>query len=243
LILMLRSQGIPAVFVLGFKGATHSGGGRYEVRQEQAHAWAAALISRENPRKKSKDWHWLSLDPNPALGATNPKTVGGSSGSFSIESLKAMFNKFVVQYTSHDREQVVGELVAGMTSRTFLIAMGFVVVVSLGIWALRRRRQRPATPTESTQWFGRLLAVLATRGWAPGPADTPKEFAQTVESLLKAQPATRHVADVPHHWADAYYEVRFGGNEITADRQAQLEAGLGELQFALTGKRRGSLRK
>jgi hypothetical protein len=48
------------------------------------------------------------------------------------------------------------------------------------------------------------------------------------------------VAEVPLHWAEAYYEIRFGGYELPADRQASLDAGLAALQLALAGKRRGA---
>ncbi len=42
--LILRSQGIPARFVIGFKGFETQGQGKYVVRQSQAHAWVEALI-------------------------------------------------------------------------------------------------------------------------------------------------------------------------------------------------------
>ena len=57
LVIMLRSQNIPARMVSGFKGGQYnSGTGRYEVRQLHAHAWVEALI----------DGQWQPLDPTPA---------------------------------------------------------------------------------------------------------------------------------------------------------------------------------
>jgi protein-glutamine gamma-glutamyltransferase len=49
LVLMLRSQGIPAQLVLGFKGFEPRGDGWYEIRQDHAHAWAEVLIARPAP--------------------------------------------------------------------------------------------------------------------------------------------------------------------------------------------------
>ena len=80
LVLMLRSQGIPAVMVLGFKGCeTTEEPGRYIVREEFAHAWVEALIEEYEPlpwwgiRRTSR---WLSLDPTPSGGGANSSDEG-----------------------------------------------------------------------------------------------------------------------------------------------------------------------
>lgn len=44
LTLMLRSQGIPAQMVIGYHGCEGRGDGWYDVREDQAHAWAEALV-------------------------------------------------------------------------------------------------------------------------------------------------------------------------------------------------------
>jgi transglutaminase-like putative cysteine protease len=63
LTLLLRSQGIPARLVNGFKGGDWSALGRfYTVRQKHAHSWVEALVS-EDPAQPPQ---WLTLDPTPA---------------------------------------------------------------------------------------------------------------------------------------------------------------------------------
>ena len=42
-----RMQGIPAAFVLGFKGCEHDENGKYLVRQEHAHAWVCVVLLDE----------------------------------------------------------------------------------------------------------------------------------------------------------------------------------------------------
>ena len=50
LALMLRSQGIPAQMVLGYRGCTGRGDGWYEVHEDQAHAWVEVLLpAKEQP--------------------------------------------------------------------------------------------------------------------------------------------------------------------------------------------------
>jgi hypothetical protein len=50
LVMMLRSQGIPAQLVLGFKGFEARGDGWYELRQDHAHTWVEVLIERPAPQ-------------------------------------------------------------------------------------------------------------------------------------------------------------------------------------------------
>lgn len=57
LTLMLRSVGIPARYVNGFKGGKlNEDTGKFEVRQLHAHAWVEAFV----------DGQWRTLDPTPA---------------------------------------------------------------------------------------------------------------------------------------------------------------------------------
>src|SRR5262249_59177878 len=49
LTLMLRSLGIPARIVKGFRGADALGDGTYAVRQSHAHSWVEVLLRRSVP--------------------------------------------------------------------------------------------------------------------------------------------------------------------------------------------------
>ena len=75
LALMLRSQGIPARLVIGYKGGDFNGvGSFFTVRQLHAHAWVEAYITEESipPRVVSEDLRmngaWFRLDPTPVGG-------------------------------------------------------------------------------------------------------------------------------------------------------------------------------
>jgi len=77
LTMMLRSQGIPARMVVGYRGGEWNPlGGFYQVRQLHAHAWVEAYLAPrslppEIDREKSK-WAagaWVVLDPTPQASA------------------------------------------------------------------------------------------------------------------------------------------------------------------------------
>lgn len=80
LVLMLRSQGIPARMVVGFKGASFNPLGRfYHVQQLHAHTWVEAHLRGDQvPPELSEAWRgrgWLRLDPTPQSEVT-ATTVG-----------------------------------------------------------------------------------------------------------------------------------------------------------------------
>lgn len=74
LCLMLRSQGIPARIVVGYKGGEYNiVGGYYWVRQLHAHAWVEAYLEPDQvppdvlpERLLSPKGAWMRLDPTPA---------------------------------------------------------------------------------------------------------------------------------------------------------------------------------
>jgi transglutaminase-like putative cysteine protease len=73
LAMMLRSQGIPARLVVGFRGGEYNAlGGYYQVRQRDAHAWVEAYLEPEDAAREmpidgdiSPSGGWLRLDPTP----------------------------------------------------------------------------------------------------------------------------------------------------------------------------------
>lgn len=87
LCLMLRSQGIPARVVVGFKGGEYNSvGGYYWVRQLHAHAWVEAYLEKEQiPAGAVQDaliddaGGWLRLDATPA--SDEPDSFSSSFGA------------------------------------------------------------------------------------------------------------------------------------------------------------------
>ena len=76
LVMMLRSQGIPARLVVGYKGGDWNAVGHYYlVRQKHAHAWVEVLLTadevppNETAGKPSRSGAWYRLDPTPPSSA------------------------------------------------------------------------------------------------------------------------------------------------------------------------------
>jgi transglutaminase-like putative cysteine protease len=241
LALMLRSQGIPAVLILGFKGCELTDEpGKYLVRQEHAHAWVQALVPVPDqplgPRLRTGDLcYWLTLDPTP-----QNETSGSGDGAdnwlqLAEQWLRSRFREYFVNSTPEQRQEAVAAAVRWLVQPRVLAVAVLLVLGGVGVFVLRRRsRQRVAWPTPEHRWFDRLLAVLAAQGLVPAPGQTPREFALQVGTVLRQSPATRAVADVPLAWAEAYYETRFGGVPLAPDRQRALDTQLDQLQQALT---------
>lgn len=224
LVLMLRSQGIPAALVLGFKGHEPAGSGRYLVRQDRTHTWATALISRPGAAGR-RIWYWMSLDPSPSLTDT-----GAGPGAVAVSGWEWVWDR-LMDASPEERLAALRDLAE---NRAVLVtAVGLIALLGI-VWGVRYRRRTRAAAGPGNPWLDPLFAVLARRGHAPAPGETPREFAARVAATLEADPATAAVADVPPAWVDGYYEERFGGVAPAAGRKAALDSRLADLRAALS---------
>lgn len=243
LVLMLRSVGIPANYVLGFKGCEPEGDGVYTVRQDNAHAWAEVLVVRPappgfpSPRRPTTVCHWLSLDPTPDGGAEESDvSLTGWLGT-ARETGAAFFQNFIVGYNSTRREATVA------TARDWLIRGGWVVAGLLAVVAgvlltrltVRRRLARPDATSWATgyEWFDGMTKALADNGYAVAPGATPKEYAEITGVALAGRPETATVADVPSAVTRAFYRARYGGSPLVGGEFARMAEDLDRLQSAL----------
>lgn len=241
LALLLRSQRIPALLVLGFKGCEPTEEpGRYVVRQEHAHAWVQALIVEYEPggpgtRPISR---WRSLDPTPAGEPTTADPQGGWAADARAWAGN-LFRDYVTNFTAEKRRRALAAFwnrVARWEVLSAIAVLGAAVVISRRGFR-RGTRDREALPAPGL--YARLLAVLSSHGLAPQPGDTPREFAASVSEMLGNRAGTAAVAGVPSEWVEAYYESRFGDRPLPPERQSALEAGLQELARSLSESTRG----
>lgn len=125
LVMMLRSQGIPARVVLGFKGGEWNPLGMYyQVQQLHAHAWVEVYLNREDipPETFAADEidppsAWLILDPTVGVPADSALSVNRSVWARMRQSLdygQVLWANYVVGLNSRRQKQGIYEpLTAG----------------------------------------------------------------------------------------------------------------------------------
>ena len=236
LAVMLRSQHIPAQFVIGYRGCEGRGDGTYEVREDHAHAWVETLVPvpgavpefLPQPNGVPIEYvrmKWLTLDPTPGGGAD--EDVGGASllGQ-ARQRWEAVLRSLLLAYNKESREETVEAVRAWVVDgngANYLVVSGLAVIGLLAgrRWWRTRRAARPRHP----DYFARLLNALARRGHVWPPGQTAREYAAAAAAVLP--PA---VADLPARVVGAYYADRFGERPPTADERAQLDAALRQLE-------------
>jgi len=233
LALMLRSQGIRAQFVMGFKGQEAMENGRFVIRHDNAHAWVEVLVpALDDPTGRT--YHWLSLDPTPGLDEVNATRANSWWESTLLRS-QEILSVYVVGYDANSREQLMADVLVQATwgNLTALVAITAVCVLLIRMY---RRSRRWALLNESKGWkasYTKLLVALGPLGLTPGPGQTLREFAITAEGKLRESAHTLGVASVPIDWAEAHYADHFGGQSITPSRAAELDLAVESLRRAV----------
>jgi len=115
LTMMLRSQGIPARMVIGFKGGEfNTAGGYYQIRQLHAHTWVEAYLEPQHHQERegdeSKTGWWLLLDPTTASedDSVNARGAGWFAGiSHYFDYAQVLWGNYVVGLTAEKQEQSI----------------------------------------------------------------------------------------------------------------------------------------
>ena len=244
--LMLRTQGIPARIVNGFRGGEFNDlTGSYLIRASDAHSWVEAYIP---------GYGWTTFDPTPAgLGTTRGHW---SRLQLYLDAASEFWREWVVNYDAAHQatlEETTGQRVQGLwqrqrawlraqyasllartrraqhslqssPSRWGAGAAGLVLVLVLLVNARRlargwRNRRAAARPAQAPQraasiWYTRMVSATGRRGWHKLPAQTPREFVDSIgEDALRNM-----VARFTQH----YERARFDQSADDAERLPEL---------------------
>lgn len=236
LVFMLRGVGIPAQFVIGYRGCVPLGDGKYLVRQDHAHAWVEILISERVPGSREHDWFWRTLDPTAASTDANADGSSSSSGSRFI-------NAFITGLTPERQKQIVEDLqdFGSDNAAPALAALGAVVGLGVLVLLVRRRLRNPpeapvAAGVDPVPWYSELVARLDRAGLRGTGGRTPAEIARDAEAWLQSRPETAAVADVPVRIADALDRHRYAGGTFSAADDAVVRGDLRRLEAALANR-------
>jgi len=255
LALMLRSQGIPARVVVGFRGGQTGVNGQFDVPQKSAHAWVEALV----PPKETAvigaavggpgtvAWvdgdappEWLALDPTsyfvppPPPAATGGwlSTLLNAIGNW-ISGLGKGWNFNPINFNANMQAEFFAWAAAN-APYLVAVATGLLVLFYVARSTLTWFGLTPGATGVSEPFYRRLLEILAWhRGLEPQPAQTPREFGAAARHVLEAEPKSRGVAELPAWIIEMYYRVRFGARPLGGDEQQTVETRLDELRAEL----------
>ncbi|MCC9642395.1 DUF3488 and DUF4129 domain-containing transglutaminase family protein [Rhodopirellula sp. JC740] len=109
LVMMLRSQDIPARIVVGYHTDEFSDLGQYFiVRQSHAHVWVEALIPRSDIPvgtsiygQPESPYYWLRLDPTPGGGGLVGDEAGGNQ---MLDLAKDVWDDYIIEMDSKRQE-------------------------------------------------------------------------------------------------------------------------------------------
>jgi hypothetical protein len=234
-VLLLRSVGVPCQFVLGFRGQEWVDDGRYEILEQNAHAWAEVLIER--PATDGTVLHWLTVDPT--AGADTAATATRGWWETAREKGRALVADYIFGYSPEKQRKAIAD------GKAFAAAWWPALSLPLAAWLVWRTRRRwlpvparrlaphPLVTSASPPWFLDYLTVTARLGLLPPTGQTPKEFAEAVAAALRASPLGAAVAEVPAYLTSKFYRVRYGGTPLTAAEEGEVRAAVARLLAAV----------
>ncbi len=157
LVMMLRSQNIPARMAIGFKGGEwNSLGMYYQVQQFHAHAWVEVLLRGDQipegalTKDEAGNTAWMILDPTE--GAQEAAVTGSSKGLLSrwnqyLDYATVLWTNYVVALnTRRQQEEIYGPLVqsVGQTAES---------MVGRQAWKARRESFAASPLAEFLHWY------------------------------------------------------------------------------------------
>lgn len=179
--LFLRTQGIPARVVLGYRGGTFNTVSKtLEIQERNAHAWVEIYGGRGR---------WYRYDPTPSFPLGDDTGALAQAANY-YNALKFWFNRYIVHYDTSAQQQVWMQL-SLMHGRRFqdvpkwMALLDLIKWVGLGLalWLFpkllsqKRRRFAEHLPV----YYRTFLKRLESAGWTRGPGETFRRFHDRLE--------------------------------------------------------------
>jgi transglutaminase-like putative cysteine protease len=201
---LLRAAGVPARLVTGYtSGTPNVFTGYFEVRNSDAHAWVEVYIPGAG---------WIEFEPTPGFLA--PSELTAPAGQWLLRDGFLWLRRW-----SAARGRSVG-------SAPPVVALLATVVVAAFLYAhtlRRRKRGRVFLPSRDPveRTYAALLRDLARRGYRRHPAQTPRDFLDTLPPHLR--PPARTVTEL-------FEACRYGGRIAGAAEVRACRLAAGELR-------------
>lgn len=253
MVLLLRSQGIPARLVTGFLGGEYNPlTGFFVVRQGNAHAWVEAYLEGEG---------WTTLDPTPPAGLPGSVLKRGSLLQQMYDFVMFRWDRYVLTYGMQDQVSVLETLMnAWQRVRSWFeeeeqlppavsdvvteevaappraparddsilpwVLLPLVLAALGAAFVIYRRRRLTATKA-----FQKLRRRLASVGVSLPPSTAPKSLERrAAEAFPEASEPTARIVDF-------YLKESFGGHELGQEEREELHGQLKAVSRALPRRR------
>ena len=224
-------QGVPARVVVGFvPGERNWLSGWRDVRLRDAHAWVEAHFAERG---------WVAFDATPRATLPPP----GWEPAELLDALDVIWYLNIVNFDAAAQRsffQVSTQSLGAALEETRRFGptlLGLGTLLMLGLWMKRRwparlrREFSPDAPAASAQFashtYGRMLRLLARRGHARRPHETPREFLAS----LRSEPV--EVLELAKRVTDAFCDTRYGETVLSEAEQRELDRALVQLERAL----------
>jgi hypothetical protein len=236
LVLLLRSQGIPAQLVLGCQGCEPlDRPGLYLVRHEHAHAWVECLIEEYEPpthfgmRPVSR---WLTLDPTPSAPPDENNTSHWLRQGH--RQLQQHFRHYLLHFSTEQRQQTLDTLTKMLRpALPFLPALCTCLLLTAIVLRFSLKSRKTPTARRWPQLLDELFAALSPLHVLPQPGETAATWAERCSEALQRCERLAAWADLPLIWIRSYYAQRFGEQQLPADHWQQLQRRLAALKQLL----------
>jgi protein-glutamine gamma-glutamyltransferase len=211
--ILMRSAGIPARVVLGYRGGEVNDHGNFlVVRQSQAHAWAEVWTGSELTGWRRIDLTHVVAVRDPETSAASATTAAAAAGATArahqrasrpwyeqaafrtrvwYEFVESRWDRWAIGYNSEAQDELLAWLgldeLGSWAHGIGLILGGVVIVAGIAVIAwLWSRLGAEITRTPAERSYRRLVAQCARAGFPRGPAEGPHDH---LERVCRAHPA------------------------------------------------------
>jgi len=238
MVVLLRSEGIQARNVNGFRGGQWSQFGNYlVVTQNEAHSWVEAWFP---------GYGWVTFDPTPAgSGSAEQLESWFWPGRIFFDGLQHRWNKWVLDYNVEDQSGIfsrwsdlfgsrrVQDVIRSASEKGGPSLWGglllLVVIVAGYLWA---RRGGPVR-TPATRMYLQLRDSCTRAGLAVSPGLTPLALVDRVrEDRSTAARAVERLVDL-------YLRARYGHEALGDSELGEMREALGVARRSLRSNARG----
>jgi hypothetical protein len=247
MVLMARTQGIPARMVSGFLPSEWNDYGKYfTVRQRDAHTWVEVYFPESG---------WITFDPTPAVGNASGSPFFSTLASY-IDVLRLKWDRYIINYSFRDQATLVNNLrenaqnlrertdrFLGSLKATFqffkvlihekgllypLLTLLVILILTTSFYLLRKRGKREAARQigkdltvergkKAVHFYMQMLRILERQGMIKARHLTPTEFLTEVRIL--ASPLYQETTEITR----IYHQVRFGHLPLSPQEEERVQ--------------------